>query len=62
MIPLECVVRNIAAGSLCRRLGVEEGIDLNPPTFELFLKTTLWAILWSTNTMLVLSTGLPMSN
>ena len=38
MIPLECVVRNIAAGSLVRRLGVEEGIDLNPPTFELFLK------------------------
>lgn len=38
MIPVECVVRNIAAGSLCRRLGVEEGVDLNPPTFELFLK------------------------
>ena len=38
MIPVECVVRNIAAGSLCRRLGVEEGIDLTPPTFELFLK------------------------
>lgn len=38
MIPLECVVRNVAAGSLVRRLGVEEGIDLNPPTFELFLK------------------------
>ncbi|MCW8194316.1 phosphoribosylaminoimidazolesuccinocarboxamide synthase [Proteobacteria bacterium 005FR1] len=38
MIPVECVVRNIAAGSLCRRLGVKEGIDLNPPTFELFLK------------------------
>lgn len=38
MIPVECVVRNIAAGSLCRRLGVEEGIDLNPPTFEMFLK------------------------
>jgi phosphoribosylaminoimidazole-succinocarboxamide synthase len=38
MIPLECVVRNIAAGSLCRRLGVQEGIDLHPPTFELFLK------------------------
>src|SRR5690554_7575169 len=38
MIPLECVTRNIAAGSLCRRLGVEEGLDLNPPTFELFLK------------------------
>ncbi|MCH8500048.1 MAG: phosphoribosylaminoimidazolesuccinocarboxamide synthase [Marinobacter sp.] len=38
MIPVECVVRNIAAGSLCRRLGVEEGKVLNPPTFELFLK------------------------
>ncbi|WP_455198015.1 phosphoribosylaminoimidazolesuccinocarboxamide synthase, partial [Kaarinaea lacus] len=38
MIPIECVVRNIAAGSLCKRLGVEEGIDLNPPTFEFFLK------------------------
>jgi phosphoribosylaminoimidazole-succinocarboxamide synthase len=38
MIPLECVVRNIASGSLCRRLGVEDGIDLNPPTFEFFLK------------------------
>lgn len=38
MIPVECVVRNLAAGGLVRRLGVEEGITLNPPTFELFLK------------------------
>lgn len=38
MVPVECVVRNLAAGSLCRRLGVEEGRDLDPPTFELFLK------------------------
>jgi len=38
MIPVECVVRNISAGSLCRRLGVEEGQALNPPTYELFLK------------------------
>ncbi|GAB2802059.1 phosphoribosylaminoimidazolesuccinocarboxamide synthase [Halomonas shantousis] len=38
MIPVECVVRNLAAGSLVRRLGVEEGVELNPPTFELFLK------------------------
>ncbi|KAA8732372.1 phosphoribosylaminoimidazolesuccinocarboxamide synthase [Acinetobacter qingfengensis] len=38
MIPVECVVRNYAAGSLCRRLGVEEGKELNPPTFELFFK------------------------
>lgn len=38
MIPVECVVRNLTAGSLVRRLGVQEGLDLNPPTFELFLK------------------------
>lgn len=38
MIPVECVVRNVAAGSICRRLGIEEGRELNPPTFELFLK------------------------
>jgi len=38
MIPVECVVRNIAAGSLCKRLGVEEGMDIVPPTFEFFLK------------------------
>ncbi len=38
MIPLECVVRNVATGSLCRRLGIEEGRELEPPTFELFLK------------------------
>lgn len=38
MIPVECVVRNLAAGGLVRRLGVEEGVALNPPTFELFLK------------------------
>ncbi|MCE8004184.1 phosphoribosylaminoimidazolesuccinocarboxamide synthase [Billgrantia ethanolica] len=38
MIPVECVVRNIAAGGLVKRLGVEEGRELSPPTFELFLK------------------------
>ncbi|WP_309043303.1 phosphoribosylaminoimidazolesuccinocarboxamide synthase [Marinobacter sediminicola] len=38
MIPVECVVRNVSAGSLCRRLGVEEGLELTPPTYELFLK------------------------
>lgn len=38
MMPVECVVRNIAAGSICRRLGVQEGLELEPPTFELFLK------------------------
>lgn len=39
MLPLECVVRNVAAGSLCRRLGIEEGKRLTPPVFEFFLKS-----------------------
>lgn len=39
MLPLECVVRNLAAGSLCRRYGIEEGRVLTPPTFEFFLKS-----------------------
>ncbi|WP_084977875.1 phosphoribosylaminoimidazolesuccinocarboxamide synthase [Plesiomonas shigelloides] len=38
MVPVECVIRNRAAGSLVRRLGVQEGMELNPPTFEMFLK------------------------
>jgi len=38
MIPVECVVRNVAAGSLCKRLGVKEGLALKSPVFELFLK------------------------
>ncbi len=38
MAPVECVVRNRAAGSLVRRLGVTEGQELNPPIFEFFLK------------------------
>ncbi|MEG3134092.1 phosphoribosylaminoimidazolesuccinocarboxamide synthase [Rouxiella sp. T17] len=38
MVPVECVIRNRAAGSLVKRLGVEEGLVLNPPLFDLFLK------------------------
>ena len=38
MFPIECVVRNIAAGGICRRLGVAEGLELQPPVFEFFLK------------------------
>jgi phosphoribosylaminoimidazole-succinocarboxamide synthase len=38
MIPVECVLRNIAAGSMSKRLGVEEGLELKEPTFEFFLK------------------------
>ncbi|MCJ8062619.1 phosphoribosylaminoimidazolesuccinocarboxamide synthase, partial [Staphylococcus aureus] len=38
MVRFEVVVRNRAAGSLVKRLGVEEGRELNPPIFDLFLK------------------------
>ena len=38
MIPLEVVVRNIAAGSLAKRLGVEEGFKLSQPVVELYYK------------------------
>ncbi|MBD2800283.1 phosphoribosylaminoimidazolesuccinocarboxamide synthase [Xenorhabdus szentirmaii] len=38
MVPVECVIRNRAAGSLVKRLGVEEGMLLDPPLFDLFLK------------------------
>ena len=38
MVPLEIVVRNITAGSLAKRLGVEEGIDLSRPVVELYYK------------------------
>lgn len=39
MIPVECVVRNVASGSLCRRLGIAEGRLLEPPIFEFFYKS-----------------------
>jgi phosphoribosylaminoimidazole-succinocarboxamide synthase len=38
MILVECVVRNVAAGSICKRLGIEEGRELTPPVFEFFYK------------------------
>ena len=38
IIPLEVVVRNIAAGSLSKRLGIEEGIDLPYPIVEFYYK------------------------
>ncbi|MGE3919366.1 MAG: phosphoribosylaminoimidazolesuccinocarboxamide synthase [Gammaproteobacteria bacterium] len=39
MLPVECVVRNIAAGNLARRLGVTEGLELTPPVFEFYYKS-----------------------
>ena len=34
---VECVGGKRAAGVLVKRLGNEEGIELNPPLFDLFL-------------------------
>lgn len=38
IIPIELVVRNIAAGSLCKRLGLKEGAFLGRPLVEFFYK------------------------
>ena len=38
MFPIECVIRNRATGSICRRLGTEDGLILDKPLFEFFLK------------------------
>lgn len=38
IIPLEVVVRNKAAGSICKRLGFEKGQVFKEPIFEVFYK------------------------
>ncbi len=38
IIPLEVVVRNIAAGSISKRLGIEEGTQLPRPIVEFYYK------------------------
>ena len=38
IIPLEVVVRNVAAGSFSKRLGIEEGKELTKPLVEFYLK------------------------
>lgn len=38
IIPVEVIVRNIAAGSIAKRLGIEEGTKLERTVLELYLK------------------------
>lgn len=38
IVPLEVIVRNVAAGSFSKRFGVEEGTPLQNPTIEFCLK------------------------
>ena len=39
MLPVEVIVRNVAAGSLAKRIGYEEGTPLKAPIVELCLKS-----------------------
>jgi phosphoribosylaminoimidazole-succinocarboxamide synthase len=38
IIPLEVIVRNISAGSMAKRLGINEGENLSAPVFEICYK------------------------
>jgi len=38
IVPVEAIIRNIATGSLVKRLGLQEGKTLEYPIFELYLK------------------------
>lgn len=38
IIPVEVVVRNLAAGSIVKRLGIPEKTEFNPPLVEFYLK------------------------
>jgi len=38
ILPIEVVVRNITTGTLCKRLGVAEGMELPRPLIEFYLK------------------------
>ncbi len=38
IVPLEVIVRNVAAGSMAKRLGIEEGRELNTTIFEICYK------------------------
>jgi phosphoribosylaminoimidazole-succinocarboxamide synthase len=38
IIPIEFVVRNVASGSICSRLGIKDGLKLKKPLLEYYLK------------------------
>ena len=38
IIPLEVIIRNVAAGSMAKRLGIKEGTELLAPIFEICYK------------------------
>lgn len=52
IVPLEVIIRNRAAGSICKRLGLEEGMDFVCPSIEFSYKDDELAIRSSTAIML----------
>ena len=38
IVPLEVIIRNTAAGSMCKRLGIDEGMELSEPIYEICYK------------------------
>jgi phosphoribosylaminoimidazole-succinocarboxamide synthase len=38
VIPIEVVIRNVAAGSLCKQMPIEQGTELEPPLLDLYYK------------------------
>ncbi|MGM9975217.1 MAG: phosphoribosylaminoimidazolesuccinocarboxamide synthase [Clostridiaceae bacterium] len=38
IVPVEVIVRNVAAGSMAKRLGIDEGMELNTTIFEICYK------------------------
>ena len=43
VIPLEVVIRNVAAGSLCKQMPIEPGTPLDPPLLDLYYKDDAYA-------------------
>ena len=56
IVPLEVIVRNIAAGSLSKRLGLRNSSRL---CWNTATRTTSWATRWSTSTILWRWAGSP---
>lgn len=46
IVPLEVVVRNLTTGSICKRLGVQEGCGCHGLLLSSTSKTMPWAIRW----------------
>ncbi|MFZ7121661.1 MAG: phosphoribosylaminoimidazolesuccinocarboxamide synthase [Eubacteriaceae bacterium] len=38
IVPIEVIIRNVAAGSICKRLGLTEGLEFAEPIYELCYK------------------------